>query len=131
MKRSVERTNKLFGFLGMPKANQNLPSIDWITGFWDAEGFSSIMKRDYEAKTGNQHYKSIIIGISQKNVGVLSAILKVYGVGRIYTNKREVSQWVVIGKDAAEFSDMLLEFSQNESRREKLIKDLEEVRCSK
>lgn len=131
MERSVERANKLFEFLGIAKAKQSLPSIDWITGFWDAEGFSSIVKREYEAKNGYKQYKNIVIGISQKNKEVLSTILEFYGVGRIYTNKRGVSEWRISGKDATEFSDVLLESSQNVSKKMKLIKDLEEVKCSK
>jgi len=109
---TVKRLNVALSEFGMPSSVTHEPVMDWVVGFWDAEGGSSL-----GGYLGSQLY----VIIYQKEREVLDAIHRFMCCGSVqeHTNRNgePMHCWAVSGKKAFELACVLLERSHCDKKR--------------
>jgi hypothetical protein len=91
----VAQINVLFSKLSLKPTVTHPPDLDWIVGFWDAEGSSY----------SNKNQVSALINICQKDREPLDNIADYLDCGKIYKNKSTVHQWC-LGNASPKFKDI-------------------------
>lgn len=103
------------------KPTLHAPTLDWIVGFWDAEGSSSL--------TGPAHVV-LNINIVQADIEVLTSVRNFLGYGSIYTTKNNPPSGNAIhrlsfhNEHAYELAGVLLEKSKCLGKRTRLSDNL-------
>ena len=91
--------------LNLPPATQHEPTLDWLIGFWDAEGSSGTQPS---------------INASQKEKDVIDKIKATFG-GSIDIQSNGVYRWRLTGSRARTLAETIATKSHNPSRTERLI----------
>lgn len=109
--RRLDQLRVAFPNLDLPLYPSDRPSPNWFVGFWDAEGYS--------CSSGGH----LSLGVSQREKLPLEAIQQLWGCGRLY-----YSSWTVNRRtDLPAICNLLLQESKNETKRQKLEKDIQMV----
>jgi len=98
-----ERLNKLLELYELPQAERHLPTIEWLAGFFDAEGSSSSIPD---------------INIGQKELQVLEDIKNVFGgkVFPIHTNNYDGYVWKLYNSTALPLLKQISVYSHNPTK---------------
>lgn len=97
------------------------PTMNWLGGFWDAEGHSFNQQ-------GNETTKRYLtIGISQKDPRVLESIKEFLGAGRVNRAGSNESQYSISNTQAMKLATNLLQVSHNQIKSDKLKQNLQEL----
>ena len=93
--------------------------LSWAAGFFDGEGYISIVKRDYKGYTGFY----IRIGINHVNPDPLKEMVRLFGGSLTYQNPEKVTgnrhprtQWKLTTKQAESALIQMLPYFKNKSR---------------
>jgi hypothetical protein len=121
----VAELNVMCARLKVAEATKHEATLSWFVGFWDAEGFSSTPTYHRELVSCDKDYTYLTLGLGQRTRDVLESVQRLLG-GKVYECDSHY-QWVPTTSTRLELSRLLLLYSKNNSKRDKLSTDLREV----
>jgi len=110
----LQRLNYAPPFASLPLTTKHEPTLDWVIGFWDAEGTSQ------NARAG------LHITIEQMQRDVLDTLQKLYKGGISRHKSMNSFQWRVYCTTARDLTTAILERSHNPTKTAQLHRHIEE-----